>query len=297
MQREVVAAPNYWTVGDVIKFMRKAEELPEQFYHVIFVDPKFHPVGNVTLGRMMSSKRSTGLASLKEEMFRAILADQDEAEGAYAFNQYHLISAPVLDHEQRLAGMITTDDAMMVLDHEHEEDILRLARVGESSLSDTILEMAKQALALAILMSIVASIGGNSGTQQPDGCGEPDCDQRFDSFKSGADDTIKGYCGAFEWSDFSVGDGRGWGNLVRIPRAWIHDRAGDGDQFGYGGFGRHWHSGSPFLSFSVCTRNHSRSASLERKKSRTAKPASRLSFRFTSGASIPMKRHGPRRNK
>ncbi len=63
MQREVVAAPDYWTVGDAIEFMRKAEELPEQFYHVILVDPKFHPVGNVTLGRIMSSKRSTALAS------------------------------------------------------------------------------------------------------------------------------------------------------------------------------------------------------------------------------------------
>ena len=98
MQREVVAAPDYWTVGDAIEFMRKAEELPEQFYHVILVDPKFHPVGNVTLGRIMSSKRSTALVSLKEEMFRVIPADQDEAEVAYAFNQYHLISAPVVDH-------------------------------------------------------------------------------------------------------------------------------------------------------------------------------------------------------
>ena len=193
MQREVVAAPDYWTVGDAIEFMRKAEELPEQFYHVILVDPKFHPVGNVTLGRIMSSKRSTALASLKEEMFRVIPADQDEAEVAYAFNQYHLISAPVVDHEQRLVGMITIDDAMMVLDREHEEDILRLAGVGESSLSDTVLETAKQRLpwlgvnlftailaslviaqfeaalaqlvALAILMPIVASMGGNAGTQ------------------------------------------------------------------------------------------------------------------------------------
>jgi len=170
MQREVVAAPDYWTVGDAIEFMRKAEELPEQFYHVILVDPKFHPVGNVTLGRIMSSKRSTALVSLKEEMFRVIPADQDEAEVAYAFNQYHLISAPVVDHEQRLVGMITIDDAMMVLDHEHEEDILRLAGVGESSLSDTVLETAKQRLPwlgvnlfTAILASVVialALVGG-----------------------------------------------------------------------------------------------------------------------------------------
>jgi magnesium transporter len=127
-------------------------------------------------------------------VFQVIPVTQDEEDVAYAFNQYHLISAPVVDGEGRLVGMITIDDAMAVLDEEHEEDILRLAGVGEeSSLSDTVAatsgrrlpwlgvnmvsaigaslvisqfeEVITQFISLAILMPIVASMGGNAGTQ------------------------------------------------------------------------------------------------------------------------------------
>ena len=194
MQRETVWAPEHWTVGDVIDYMRNSEELPEQFYHVILVDPRMRPVANVTLGKIMGSPREAPLKNLSEEMFQVIPVAQDEGEVAYAFNQYHLISAPVVDEDERLIGVITIDDAMAVLDEEHEEDILRLAGVGdESSLSDSVLETTKQRIpwlavnlvtsilaslviaqfeetlaqfvALAILMPIVASMGGNAGTQ------------------------------------------------------------------------------------------------------------------------------------
>jgi magnesium transporter len=195
MQREVVMAPEYWTVGQAIDYLRATpeEELPDQFYHIVIVDPRLHPVGNVTLGKLMRSKRETKLVDLQEETFQVIPATQEEADVAYAFNQYHLISAPVVDDEGRLIGVITIDDAMAVLDEEHEEDILRLAGVGEGSLSDRVLETTKQRLpwlavnlvtaiaasmviaqfedaltqivALAVLMPIVASMGGNAGTQ------------------------------------------------------------------------------------------------------------------------------------
>lgn len=194
MQRETVMAPEHWTVGDAIDYMRDAEELPEQFYHVILVDPRMHPVANVTLGKIMGAPRTTPLRNISEEMFQVIPATQDEGEVAYAFNQYHLISAPVVDEDDRLVGVITIDDAMGVLDEEHEEDILRLAGVGEeSSLSDRVIETTRQRIpwlavnlvtailaslviaqfeatiaqfvALAVLMPIVASMGGNAGTQ------------------------------------------------------------------------------------------------------------------------------------
>lgn len=194
MQREVVYAPEHWSVGQAIDYMRGADHLPEQFYHVILVDPRMHPIANVTLGRVMGSHRDVMLRDISEDMFRVIPAAQDEGDVAYAFNQYHLISAPVVDEEGRLVGVITIDDAMVVLDHEHEEDILRLAGVGEeSALSDTVMETARQRLpwlavnlgtailaslviavfdetisamvALAVLMPIVASMGGNAGTQ------------------------------------------------------------------------------------------------------------------------------------
>ena len=194
MQRETVFAPEHWTVGEVIDFLRNDEDLPDQFYHVILVDPKMRPVGNVTLGKLMSSRRSVAMKDITEEVFQVIPVTQPESEVAYAFNQYHLISAPVVDQDDRLVGVITIDDAMIVLDEELEEDILRLAGVSdESSISDRVMETARgratwlfvnlltailaslvielfsgaidQMVALAVLMPIVASMGGNAGTQ------------------------------------------------------------------------------------------------------------------------------------
>jgi magnesium transporter len=195
MQREVVHAPEHWNVGEMIDYLRAHKaDLPEQFYHVILTDPRMKPTGYITLGRLLSSGRKTGLATLTEDSFRAIPATQHEDEVAYAFNQYHLISAPVVDEDGRLVGVITIDDAMNVLDEVHEEDILRLAGVGEeSSLSDSVVDTTKQRfpwlmvnlitsilaslviaqfdeaiaqiVALAVLMPIVASMGGNAGTQ------------------------------------------------------------------------------------------------------------------------------------
>lgn len=193
MQRELVTAPEHWTVGQTIDHIRASDDLPEQFYHVILVDPRHKPTGYVTLGRLLGSSRETELADITEDSFRTIPVIQDEADVAYAFNQYHLISAPVVDEEDRLVGVITIDDAMIVLDEEHNEDILRLAGVGDESVSDTTWEITKQrfpwlgvnlmtailaslvisvfedviaqVVALAVLMPIVASMGGNAGTQ------------------------------------------------------------------------------------------------------------------------------------
>ena len=193
MQREVVRAPAHWDVGQTIDFLRAEEDLPEQFYHVILVDPRMKPVGYVTLGKLLGAPRAVKLTDITEDSFRIIPATQPEEEVAYAFNQYHLISAPVADEDGRLVGVITIDDAMVVLDEEHEEDILRLAGVGEGSLSDKVIDTTKrrfpwlavnlvtailaslviaqfediiaQFVALAVLMPIVASMGGNAGTQ------------------------------------------------------------------------------------------------------------------------------------
>lgn len=195
MQREVVMAPEHWNVGDAIDHLRSAppDDLPDQFYHIVLVDPRLHPIGNVTLGKLMRSPRAVMLTDIMEDVFQVIPVDQDEGDVAYAFNQYHLISAPVVDGEGRLIGLITIDDAMAVLDEEHEEDIMRLAGVGEGSLSDRVIDTTKrrmpwlavnlvtsiaasmviaqfemaitQIVALAVLMPIVASMGGNAGTQ------------------------------------------------------------------------------------------------------------------------------------
>jgi magnesium transporter len=194
MQREVVIAPEHWTVGETIDYLRSTDWLPDQFYHVILTDPRMKPKGYVTLGRLLSSRREVKLREIAEESFRTVTTTDEEADVAYMFNQYHLISCPVVDENDRLVGVITIDDAMNVLDEEHEEDMLRLAGVGEeSAISDGVVETVRQRfpwlavnlvaanmsalviaqfqatitviVALAALMPIVASMGGNAGTQ------------------------------------------------------------------------------------------------------------------------------------
>lgn len=194
MQVEVARAPEHWSVGEAIDYLRSDVTLPEQFYHLVLVDPRMKPKGYVTLGRLLSSRREVMLRDLLEDSFRTFHVEDEQGAVAYAFNQYHLISAPVVDDDDRLVGVITIDDAMEVLDDEHEEDILRLAGVGgESELSDSVLETTRQRfpwlavnlltailasgvisifegtiealVALAVLMPIVASMGGNAGTQ------------------------------------------------------------------------------------------------------------------------------------
>lgn len=193
MQRELVMAPPDWTVGDAIDYLRGEEDLPENFYNVVIVNPFLQPVGTVSLSKLMSHPRDTLLKDIMDEDFRAIPATQSQEDVAYAFNQYHMVSAPVVDDEGRLVGVITIDDAMDVLDEEAEEDIMLLAGVGDESLSGSVMETTKlrfpwlavnlvtsilaatvisqfsstiQAIvALAVLMPIVASMGGNAGTQ------------------------------------------------------------------------------------------------------------------------------------
>ncbi|MEM7711701.1 MAG: magnesium transporter [Pseudomonadota bacterium] len=194
MQREVVMAPAFWTVGQAIDYLRNTTDLPEQFYHVVLTDPRLRAVGYVTLGKILANPRDTPLAEIEEESFRTFEVTDPESEVAYAFNQYHLISAPVVDADDRLLGVITIDDAIRILDEEAEEDILRLAGVdSEESLSNRTFGVVRrrfpwlavnlvtaimaslviaqfdavitQIVALAVLMPIVASMGGNAGTQ------------------------------------------------------------------------------------------------------------------------------------
>jgi len=193
MQRRFVSVPEHWSVGQTIDALRARDDLPRDFYHVILVTPRMTPTGQVALGRVMASGRDVRLAELVDRDFRTIPIEQDQQDVAYIFNQYHVISAPVVDETGRLVGVITIDDAMTMLDEEAEEDILRLAGVGDESLTDRVVNITWQRfpwlcinlatailasvviaqfsatiealVALAILMPIVASMGGNAGTQ------------------------------------------------------------------------------------------------------------------------------------
>ncbi|GLQ34627.1 magnesium transporter MgtE [Amylibacter marinus] len=193
MQREVVMAPTHWNIGQAIDFLRSSGGLPDEFYEVILVDPRLKPVGKVALFSLLTKPREVLLSSVMDEDFITIPVTQSQEDVAYAFNQYNMVSAPVVDDKSRLVGVITSDDAMEVLGEEVEEDIKRLAGVGDESLTDTIWDTAKQRfpwlavnlltsilaslviaqftstieaiVALAVLMPIVASMGGNAGTQ------------------------------------------------------------------------------------------------------------------------------------
>ncbi len=193
MQSELVRAPEHWTVGEAIDYLRSDVVLPDQFYHLILVDPRLKAVGYVTLGRILSHPRDMLLRELMEDTFRTFHVAQDVEEVAQAINHYHMITAPVVDDDDRIVGVITIDDAMAFLEEEAEEDILRLAGVGEGSLSDRVIATTRRRfpwlavnlvtaifasmvialfeetiaglVALAVLMPIVASMGGNAGTQ------------------------------------------------------------------------------------------------------------------------------------
>lgn len=193
MQRELVLAPEHWTVGETIDYMRAADHLPELFYDVIVVDPRLRPVGTVPLSRIMANRREVPLAGLLQTDFRSFRPETPQEEVALAFNKYHLVSAPVTDAHGRVVGVITIDDALEILSEEADEDMRRLAGVGDEELSDGVLDIVRRRapwltmsavtssvsasvisvfedtiaafVALATLLPIVAAMGGNAGTQ------------------------------------------------------------------------------------------------------------------------------------
>ncbi len=194
MQRELVMAPTHWTVGHAIDFMRATPELPDVFYDIIITDPRLTPVGTVPLSKVMAKPRDVKITTLMDKEFFSLKARQPREDVAYAFAQYHLVSAPVVDDDGRLVGIITIDDAVDAMESESREDMMALAGVGkEEGLTDSIWETTRQRfpwllinlatavtasvvialfaqtieaiVALAVLMPIVASMGGNGGTQ------------------------------------------------------------------------------------------------------------------------------------
>lgn len=194
MQREFVSAPEFWTVGDTIDHMRQAgEDLPDLFFNIYIVDPLLNPIGYVPVSKLMRASRDSKLSSLMDEKIFTISQELDQEEAAYLFEKYHLISAPVVDAQGRIVGMMTVDDILDIIQDENKEDFLALAGVSEAGITDTAFSTVRarapwllvnlgtailasiviarfdyaieQIVALAVLMPIVASMGGNAGTQ------------------------------------------------------------------------------------------------------------------------------------
>ena len=193
MQTEFVAVPEFWTVGQTIDYLRDEKELPERFNQIYVVDPLFKLTGSVDLDQILRAKRSAKIEKLKHETRHAIPVTLDQEDAAHVMQQYDLLAVAVVDENERIVGVLTIDDVVDVIQEEAEEDIMRLAGVGDEELSDSVVETAKsrwpwlfintftamlsssiiglfgasieQMVALAVLMPIVASMGGNAGTQ------------------------------------------------------------------------------------------------------------------------------------
>jgi magnesium transporter len=194
MQREVVAVSQEWSVGEAIDYMRDSKGLPTDFFDIFLVNSLQNPVGTVPLSRMMRTNTGVPLTSVMRKHIKIVPADMDQEEVAFLFRQRDLISAPVVDGVGRLVGVITVDDIVDVIHEEHEEDIMRLAGVGEEDdLYSAVIDTAKsrfawlfihlisailaayvisffagtieEMVALAILMPIVAAMGGTASVQ------------------------------------------------------------------------------------------------------------------------------------
>ena len=193
MQREFTAVPVDWSVGQTIDYLRESKELPEEFLDIFIVDNDFKPVGTVPSSRVLRTPREKKMNSIMREMPVLISVNMDKEEVGHTFETYNLVSAGVINKNNKLVGMITADDVVTVVQEEAEEDVLRLAGVGDEEITDSVIVKTKrrfnwlllnlftallatwvislfgasieQMVALAFLMPIVASMGGNAGMQ------------------------------------------------------------------------------------------------------------------------------------
>ena len=193
MQREFTAIPSNWSVGQTIDYLRENKDLPEEFLEIFIIDSDFKPVGTVASSKVLRTSRDSKMNSIMREMQVLIPVNMDKEEVGYTFENYNLTSAGVVDKSNKLVGMITSDDILTVVKEEAEEDALRLAGVGDEEITDGVIKKTKrrfnwlllnlftaflatwvisifgatieQMVALAFLMPIVASMGGNAGMQ------------------------------------------------------------------------------------------------------------------------------------
>lgn len=194
MQREAVAVPEYWTVGKTIDYIRAmGSAMPNRFYDIYVINNDHHVLGSVSLDTILRSPRGTRIEDAMRDDVRTIHVETDQEEVAFLFRRADLISAPVTDDNGRLVGVITIDDIVDVIDQEAQEDILRLGGIESSDINRSAFRTArsrsrwlavnlltailssivigffegtlKEIVALAVLMPIVASMGGNTGTQ------------------------------------------------------------------------------------------------------------------------------------
>jgi magnesium transporter len=193
MSADFVAVAPFWTVGHVIDYMRETEDLPDSFSDIFVVDPAYKVLGSVDLSRLLRTKRAVRIEDIMEQDRHVVHVTDEREVVANQFSHYDLSSAPVVDEHERLVGVVTIDDVVDVIQEEANEDMLALAGVGDERLADSVFRTLQsrlpwlivnlgtallassviqqfdatieQMVSLAVLMPIVASMGGNAGTQ------------------------------------------------------------------------------------------------------------------------------------
>ncbi|GAA5052453.1 magnesium transporter [Erythrobacter westpacificensis] len=193
MQRELIAVPDSMTVGDLIDYLRSEENLTTEFWEVFVVDHRFHPLGTCQLSWILRTPRSVKITDVMKRDQTLIPVGMDQEEVALRFQKYALISAAVVDENGRLVGQLTVDDIVHIISEEAGEDALLMSGAGEGDINEPLRDAysarvrwlvanlgtavvasaiiawfgaaIEQLVALAVLMPIVASIGGNAGTQ------------------------------------------------------------------------------------------------------------------------------------
>src|SRR6476619_209198 len=193
MQRELCAVPEHWTVGQVIDYLRSTQELPDDFWEVFVVNPNHHPVGTCKLSTILRTPRDRAVSDVMVSEQTLIPVDMDQEDVALRFQKYALVSAAVVDDEDRLVGMITVDDIVHIIQEEAGEDVLLLSGAGGEDINEPVQLTVRRRLfwlvinlgtaiiaasvvslfqgeigryaVLAVLMPIVAGMGGNAGTQ------------------------------------------------------------------------------------------------------------------------------------
>jgi magnesium transporter len=193
MQTDFIAIPPFWTVGQVIDYLRTEKDLPDEFYQLYVVDAAYKVLGTLPLDKFLRAQRATKIDEIMNTNLVLVKAEEDQEEAARSFERYDLVEVGVVDESGRLVGVLTIDDIVDVIHEEADEDIKLLAGVGDEDVSDTTADTVKsrvpwlvinlftavtvsfviglfdatieQMVALAVLMPIVASMGGNAGAQ------------------------------------------------------------------------------------------------------------------------------------
>jgi magnesium transporter len=193
MQTDFIAIPPFWSVGQTIDYLRAEKDLPDEFFQIYVVDPSYNLLGIIPLDKFLRAMREVKIADLMSTQFTEVAASSDQEEAAHLFERYDLVETPVVDENRRLVGVLTVDDIVDVIHEEAGEDIRLLAGVGDEEISDNVFSTVRsratwlvvnlftavmaslviglfdatieQMVALAVLMPIVASMGGNAGTQ------------------------------------------------------------------------------------------------------------------------------------